>query len=113
LIIKGRLNGRRVRFPLKNNSSPFKGENTKGESKRGEYGVPAKKWFLWGKNPLLHKPIPPLLNSGIVTKGVLEGRSPSKEIIFPLPLIRGRGIKGVPRKIKDFSGCIKGDRVTK
>jgi len=27
-------------------------------------------------------------------KGVLEGRSPSKEITSPFPLIRGRGIKG-------------------
>jgi len=29
-----------------------------------------------------------------VIKGVLEGRSPSKEIIFPLPLGKGKGDKG-------------------
>ncbi len=32
--------------------------------------------------------------SGIVIKGVLEGRSPSKEIVSPFSLSRGRGIKG-------------------
>jgi ribokinase len=31
---------------------------------------------------------------GVKLAGVLEGRSPSKEIISPFPLIRGRGIKG-------------------
>jgi len=29
-----------------------------GESKRGEYGVPAKTKFLWGKNPLLQNQFP-------------------------------------------------------
>jgi len=32
--------------------------------------------------------------SGVIIKGVLEGRSPSKEIIFPFPLSRGRGYRG-------------------
>jgi hypothetical protein len=29
-------------------------------------------------------------------------------ILIPLPLIKGKGIKRVPRKIEDFSGCLKG-----
>jgi len=36
----------------------------------------------------------PLFNSpyfGLIMGGVLEGLRPSKEIIFPFPLIRGRG----------------------
>jgi len=32
--------------------------------------------------------------SGVIIKGVLEGHSPSKEIIFPFPLIRGREYRG-------------------
>jgi hypothetical protein len=39
-------------------------------------------------------------------EGVLEGRSPSNITISP-SLIR-EGDKRVPRKIKDFSGCLKG-----
>jgi len=29
------------------------------------------------------------------SRGVLEGRSPSNEIIHPLPLDKGKGIKGI------------------
>jgi len=31
----------------------------KGEFKRGEYGVPTKTKFLWGKKPLYRKYLPP------------------------------------------------------
>jgi hypothetical protein len=31
----------------------------KEESKRGEYGAPAKTKFLWGKKPLSYITIPP------------------------------------------------------
>ena len=40
-------------------------------------------------------------------QSVKEGRSPSYKL-FPLPLTKGKGIKRVPRKIEDFSGCLKG-----
>jgi len=45
---------------------------------------------LEGASPLqnlyLHSSYPE-----VVRRGVLEGRSPSTQIIFPFPLIRGRG----------------------
>ena len=39
------------------------------------------------------------------------GFAPSFIKKFPLSSIKERGIKRVPRKIKDFSGCFKGVRL--
>jgi len=41
----------------------------------------------------------------------VRGAKPLSYLRSPFPLIRGRGIKRVPRKIEDFSGCLKGDGV--
>jgi len=62
-----------------------------GESKGGEYGVPAKTKFLWGKKPLLYNQFPLMIGIHI---HIME-----------------RGIKWVPRKIEDFSGCLRGVRL--
>jgi hypothetical protein len=42
-----------------------------------------------------------------LSKRVKERRSLSYKLI-PLPFVKGKGIKWVPRKIEDFSGCLKG-----
>jgi len=39
-----------------------------------------------------------------IRKGVLEGRSSSKETNFPLPLIKGKGIKGMGLPNKNLKG---------
>jgi len=53
-------------------------------------------------------------------KGVLEGRSPSKQIILPFPLIsplrrlalcEGKGNKAGPQENRRFFWVLKGDRV--
>jgi hypothetical protein len=57
-----------------------------------------KRGFLPHKNFVFAgTPYSPLFNSPypeVVIKEVLEGRSPSKEITIPLPLIKGKGDKG-------------------
>jgi len=55
--------------------------------------------FFKGEGEGYEREAPPLLDSSlsfspyskVVERGVLEGRSPSKETIFPFPLSRGRG----------------------
>ena len=42
----------------------------------------------------------------------MKGLTPLQKIIFPPLLHKERGIKRVPRKIEDFSGCLKGVRFT-
>jgi len=44
-------------------------------------------------------------------KGVLERGEASLTQLIPPLLIKERGIKRVPRKIEDFSGCLKGVRL--
>ena len=52
----------------------------------------------------------------IFNEGKLEGAKPLQNLSFPscrelyIPILE-RGIKQVPRKIKDFSGCLKGVRL--
>jgi len=43
-----------------------------------------------------------------VIKGKPEGANAPSETTTPLPLVKGKGTKRVPRKIEDFSGCLKG-----
>jgi len=51
-----------------------------------------------GFAPLIHPKIP----------GEFRGGTSPLFLLSPLPLVKGKGIKGVPRKIEDFSGCLKG-----
>jgi len=53
-------------------------------------------------SPLFDSPCP-----GVETREFRGALAPLK-INLPLPLIKGKGIKRVPRKIGDFSGCLKG-----
>jgi len=61
---------------------------------------------LWGKKPLQNPYFPSPLKERDTKRRVREAKPLLK--ILPLPLDEGKGIKRVPRKIEDFSGCLKG-----
>jgi len=76
-------------------------------SKRGEYGAPTKTSFLWGENPLF------LISSPSLGKEInlircLRGAKPLLRNYLPLPLIKGKGIKGI-----GLLNQIKGGEVNK
>jgi len=48
----------------------------------------------------------PLIRPKIL--GEFRGGASPLFLLSPLPLVKGKGIKRVPRKIEDFSGCLKG-----
>jgi len=52
------------------------------ESKRGEYGVPTKTKFLWGKKPQIYY------------REFKRDEVPLKKNL-PLPLAKGKGIQGI------------------
>ena len=61
------------------------------------------KGFKRGVAPLVNS-LPSPLTLKWWQRGVLEGLHPSKEKIFPLPLIKGKGIKGIGLPNKNLKG---------
>ena len=68
--------------------------------------------WLWGMTQgQSHRDYTPLkkdTSPAVVARGSFRGAKPLFKNHLPLPLVKGKGIKRVPRKIEDFSGCLKG-----